>query len=170
MNANRNLNVHKFLGVISDTHAYNGGALSSDIKKIFEGADGIIHAGDLTDYPILQELEHIATVWAVYGNMDTDQLKKELPERRIIEWEGKRIGVIHGAKLTRGDPRDILPVFVGDQIDCLIFGHSHQPFNQIIKGILCFNPGSPAGLYDYSPSIGTLRIEEGKIIAEHIVL
>lgn len=151
----------KFLGIISDTHITDNGRLHPAIYKLFKGADAIIHAGDITDEHILKELELISLVWAVHGNMDAAPLKATLPGKKVVEWEGKRIGIVHRSKtIERGNPKDILPLFSTDQIDCMVFGHSHKPFNRIINGILCFNPGSPSGQYGSAPSVGYLFLKD----------
>ncbi|MFH1378980.1 MAG: metallophosphoesterase family protein [bacterium] len=157
----------KYLGIISDTHISNGAKLHPKIYNLFKEADGIIHAGDLTDMKVLKELEMIASVWAVYGNMDAHTIRQELPEKRIVEWEGKRIGIIHRSKSPdRENPEGILPLFSNDNIDCLIFGHSHKPCNKIISRILCFNPGSPSGQYGQTPSVGCLYIEGSLLVGK----
>lgn len=162
--------MNSFLGVLADTHLSDGKDLVDEIKPIFKGTEGIIHAGDITEPGVLSAIESIAPVWSVYGNMDSTHLKKKLPLKRIFEWQGKRIGIFHGSKYSRGVPEEILPLFKQDPIDCLIFGHSHKPYNRMINGVLCFNPGSTYGYTSNSRSVGTITIKKNNLIGTIISL
>ncbi len=126
-----------------------------------------MHAGDITDRYALEQLRSIAPVIAVHGNRDSQELKLSLPEERIVELNGFRIGILHGHG-DKGTTLDRLPGFLkGITLDCIVFGHSHIPFNSTINETLYFNPGSPTSkkrqpLY----SVGILILEDrikGKI-------
>jgi len=157
------------IGVISDTHSLNIPVL---LIERFRSVDLIIHAGDICDAHTLKLLKKIAPTKAVQGNMDEMALKKELPLSEIIDIGGIRIGVTHG---HMGDTREALKnamsAFKDDKIDVVIFGHSHQAFNEQLSGTLYFNPGSPndvikAKFFSY----GLISVVAGKIKAEIIKL
>jgi putative phosphoesterase len=107
------------------------------------GADLILHAGDFVTGAVLDELEALGPpVLAVYGNVDAPDVRERLPERRVVEVEGVRIGMVHDAgpaarRLER--QRAAFP-------DChaVVFGHSHIPLHETgDDGFQLFNPGSP---------------------------
>jgi putative phosphoesterase len=149
------------IGVISDTHVPRAAkAIPDEIFEIFLGADLIIHAGDIVEEVAIKQLEDIAPVIAVHGNRDPESLKFSLPESRILELKGFRIGVLHGHG-DKGTTRSRLPEFFKNEtLDCIIFGHSHIPFNQIINNTLYFNPGSPtAKKRQKYPSVGIILLD-----------
>lgn len=134
------------IGVISDTHIpVRARLLPPEIFTLFDGVDLVLHAGDLVEESVLQELAAIAPVEAVAGNMDSWTLHKRLGQKKILELAGYRIGLIHSDNSTDRSktPQRVLQSFKQDKVDCIIFGHSHQPYHETIHGILLFNPGSP---------------------------
>jgi len=134
------------IGVISDTHIpVRARLLPPELFTLFDGVDLVLHAGDLVEEDVLQELATIAPVEAVAGNMDPWTLHKRLGRKKILELAGYRIGLIHGDNSTDRSkmPQRVLQSFKQDKVDCIIFGHSHQPYHETIHGILLFNPGSP---------------------------
>lgn len=134
------------IGVISDTHIpVRARFLPPELFTLFDGVDLVLHAGDLVEESVLQELAAIAPVEAVAGNMDSWTLHKRLGQKKILELAGYRIGLIHGDNSTDRSktPQRVLQSFKQDKVDCIIFGHSHQPYHETIHGILLFNPGSP---------------------------
>ncbi len=157
----------KKIGVISDTHIPRSATnLPHEIERIFQGADLILHAGDLENQSVIDTLALIAPVTAVRGNMDSGHSIN--PIKRIIDVGNCRIGLIHGW----GAPQDlhfrVMNEFP-DKPDCIVFGHSHSPFNEIVRGILMFNPGSPTDKR-FAPyrSAGLLHVD-GKAISGEIV-
>lgn len=156
------------IGVISDTHIpERAQEIPQEIFKIFKGVDLIIHAGDFTSLDVIKKLEKIAEVKAVCGNMDPAEICQKFPQKQLIKVGDFSIGVIHG----RGHPDNLLD-FVQKQFenspDVIIFGHSHNPFNEKIGKTLFFNPGSPTDKFFASfNACGILKIDggiEGKII------
>jgi putative phosphoesterase len=134
------------IGVVSDTHIpARAKALPPALFTIFDGVDLILHAGDLVEERILTELSAIAPVEAVAGNMDCIALHSKLGSKKVLELGGFRIGLIHGdmGRNRSKTPQRALDAFIKDNVNCVVFGHSHQPYRQIINGILLFNPGSP---------------------------
>src|SRR5579859_4930181 len=83
------------VGVISDTHIPHFKRLPEAIWQYFAGVELIIHAGDLSMLSVLSELETIAPVVAVQGNIEEDEVVRKLPIKREIVVEHCRIGVVH---------------------------------------------------------------------------
>jgi putative phosphoesterase len=135
------------LGVVSDTHLPKfGRALPPPLVRGLRqaGVEMILHAGDVTEAFALELFEQIAPVVAVAGNNDEKALRKHLPERRIIEAERVRIGLVHGhAGPQKTTPDRAFHAFDGEAVDAIVFGHSHIPYNRRHEGVLLFNPGSP---------------------------
>ena len=129
------------IGVISDTHIPNKRKNIPDIVfDLFQGVDIIIHAGDIAEMQVLKSLEECAPVRAVCGNVDPAVLQKELPLRLQMEMKGYKVAVTHGHSV-RGHLMKKLSYIFPDA-DLIIFGHTHKPCEQMIKGQLHFNPGS----------------------------
>lgn len=134
------------IGVVSDTHVpARARQLPAALFEIFDGVELILHAGDLVEERILTELSVIAPVEAVAGNMDSWELHQRLGQKKILTLAGYRIGLIHGDISTDRSktPQRAFAAFKNDNVDCVVFGHSHQPYHQLMDGVLLFNPGSP---------------------------
>ena len=122
-----------FIGVVSDTHGYYDPMLDD----LFAGAVGIVHAGDIGDYGILERLRGLAPLTAVLGNTDPPFLAPDLPWEVEVEIAGLRIIVCHiGADLMGAhDP-------VAEGFDLVISGHSHRASVTWREETLFLNPGS----------------------------
>jgi putative phosphoesterase len=140
------------IGVISDTHARTIEGIPKSILKALETVDLIIHAGDFTNEAVLVGLRTMGKVKAVRGNMDSAELKRILPERIVFEVSGKKIGLVHGSGTPWGIAERVKAQFTG--VNIVIFGHSHEPCNRYIQGVLLFNPGPARN------SFGLLTIDE----------
>jgi len=90
---------------------------------------------------VLRELEALAPVEAVYGNMDEPALRAELPERRVVEVEGARIGLLHIPGARAGREERLVSGFPG--CDAVVYGHTHIPQVEQHRGVWILNPGSP---------------------------
>jgi uncharacterized protein len=90
---------------------------------------------------VLEELRALAPVEGVYGNMDEPALQAALPERRVVEVEGVRIGLVHipGSRVGREDR--LVAWFPG--CDAVVYGHTHVPQLEQHRGAWIVNPGSP---------------------------
>ena len=119
------------LGIISDTH----GLLRSEALAALQGADLILHAGDVGDPEILAQLKKIAPVFAVRGNVDTQAWAKELPADAVVEANSANIYMLHNLQHL-----DLKPEAAGFQI--VISGHTHEPKQYERHGLLYLNPGS----------------------------
>lgn len=128
------------IGVISDTHlrGYDE-RLARILHEPFRDVDMIMHAGDLVDEAVL-DIFAPRDVRAVCGNMDPPSVRDILPEYLLLEIEGYKVALIHGWGSPFGIERRLLEK-VG-MVDCLIYGHTHQPMNEKRDGVLFFNPGS----------------------------
>ncbi|HYX75824.1 MAG TPA: metallophosphoesterase family protein, partial [Gaiellaceae bacterium] len=106
-----------------------------------ELADLILHAGDVTAASVLRELEAFAPVEAVRGNMDEPALQTALPERRVVEVAGARIGLVHIPGPPAGREERLASWFPG--CDAVVYGHTHVPQVEQHRGVWILNPGSP---------------------------
>lgn len=126
------------IGLISDTHiSEKRGKLSQNVFKAFEGADLIIHAGDITHQKVLDEPESVAPVVAVSGNND----KLSLNKTEIINIENFKIAVNHATNYS-ADFDKLYSFAKKLDADILITGHTHKPHCKIIDDVLFINPGS----------------------------
>ena len=151
------------IGVISDTHISDSAkSLPLKLLKQLQGVDLILHAGDMVIMDVLEELSRIARVEAVYGNMDTYAVRKSLPPKRIIEVGKFKLGLVHGSGPPEGVMRFVMGEF--DEVDAIVFGHSHIPVSELHRRVLLFNPGSPTDKV-FAPynSFGFLDISEDGI-------
>ncbi len=128
------------IGVISDTHIPDFRRLPESIWQHFAGVELIIHAGDLSILRVIAELETIAPVVAVQGNVEGDEVVKKLPVKREIVVGHCRIGIVHILGDSRNRARVAHQEFPNARV--VVFGHSHIPWNEEHDGQLLFNPGS----------------------------
>ena len=154
------------IGVIADTH----GLFDPAVRRPFKGVDHILHAGDIGDQSVIEQLEQIAPVTAVSGNVDDDE-QSRFPSEAVIELAGLRIAIRHilyeGGKLTN-DGRAFLQK---TQPDLCIFGHTHQPKAEWFGKTLLFNPGSAGPQRFTLPrAVGILEMRDGKIKPMHVGL
>jgi putative phosphoesterase len=127
------------IGVISDTHATSLDEIPERILLALAEVDLIIHSGDLVTKDVLDGLKRLGEVKAVRGNLDSAELKRLLPEKELLLIEGKRIGVIHGWGAPYGIDDRVRRMF--EDVDVIVYGHSHYSQNEVKKGVLFFNPG-----------------------------
>jgi putative phosphoesterase len=127
------------IGILSDTHVSSFAELPDKMLTTLAEVDMIIHAGDFTTKNILDGLKQLGEVSAVCGNMDSNEVKRTLPEKEVLTVGGKRLGVTHGWGSPHGIEDKVSSLF--SDVDIIVFGHSHQPMNEVIHGILFFNPG-----------------------------
>ena len=128
--------------------------------------DLILHAGDIITWAVIEELSTVAPVEAVYGNMDFPEVRRRLKRRRIVKLGNKRIGLIHGDGASGSPVTRARQAF--RQVDCIVFGHSHRPYNEIHGGVLMFNPGSPTDRRMMPMgSFGILHVTKDGIRGEH---
>ena len=145
------------LGLIADTH----GAVRERVHEVFRKVDLILHAGDLGGAEVLEELELLAPVTAVYGNVDTPTLKRRLPQVARLEVDDLRFVVTHGDQLDSREPEALKEAF--PEADVIVFGHTHRALIHNFQDFsVVINPG-PAGpvRLDCKPSVAILETEPG---------
>ncbi|MFF0492465.1 metallophosphoesterase family protein [Nocardia sp. NPDC004068] len=130
--------------LMSDTHLpVRAKRLPAELLAEVERADVVVHAGDWVDVATLELLEGRARrVVGVYGNNDGAELRERLPEVARVEVGGVRIAVVHETGAAKGREERCLARF--PEVDVLVFGHSHIPWDSVAGGRLrLVNPGSP---------------------------
>ena len=159
------------IGVISDTHIPHFKKIPDAVWEHFAGVELIIHAGDLSILRVISELETIAPVVAVQGNIEYEEVVAKLPIKREIVVGHCRIGIVHILGETRTRVRLARHEFPNAR--CVIYGHSHIPWNEEYDGQLLFNPGSATDRRRQPTcSIGLLYVDDevGGIRGEIILL
>ncbi len=156
------------IGVLSDTHTGSIDQLPRGLVDILTGMDMVLHAGDFTERPLLDELRKMKNFTGVYGNLDSFDVKKQLHAIETVKAGGFKIGLNHPAE--GGTPLNLderlRPKF--QDIHAIVFGHSHEPVNEIKGGVLFFNPGSATGMFPAKKkTFGILHV--GKDIRGEIV-
>ena len=154
------------IGVLSDTHLKRvTGKLEKIYKQHLLETDAVLHAGDHVSIDVVDFLSK-DNFHGVYGNMDPDDVREILPDKKVIELGSHKIGLIHGWGSSEGLEDRILPEF--QDVDIIVYGHSHHAVNHMKEGILFFNPGTAIGYSSFGPhTIGILEINDkiqGKII------
>jgi len=130
--------------VLSDTHMpKRAKELPAVLVRDLETADLIIHAGDWQVPSVYSMLSAFAKVEGVHGNVDDEEIKSLFPAKKMIKAGNFSFGLVHGHGTGKTTERRAVEAFRGEQIDCIIFGHSHIPTMKYSDGILLFNPGSP---------------------------
>lgn len=152
------------VAVIADTHMPRGDRrLPGDCVRRLEGADLILHAGDVMSASTLAEMELIGPpVVAVQGNQDDAELCRQLPLERTVDAEGARIAMVHDAGPATGRLSRMRRRF--PDADAVVFGHSHIALHERDEGFQIFNPGSPTERRR-SPShtMGLARVDGGDV-------
>jgi uncharacterized protein len=145
------------LGVISDTH----GLLRPEVFAVFQQVDHILHGGDVGKWEILIELEAIAPVTAVYGNVDPPEIRSRLPQVATIELDGFEIVVTHGDQLGHPTPAALHEAFPHAEI--IVYGHTHKPLLELVdRTVTVLNPGGAGHpRFDLRPSVGIMELEPG---------
>lgn len=130
--------------VISDTHMPRmAKKIPSVLEKDLRTSDMIIHAGDWQTLDVYDMFSQYAPVVGVYGNVDQEKVRRKLKEKEIVQFHHVTIGITHGHGKGKSTEERVFQTFADDQVDCIIFGHSHNPVMKTVNGILLFNPGSP---------------------------
>ena len=153
----------RVLGVISDTH----GLLRPDVHTALAGVELILHAGDVGGDEILDELELIAPVRAVYGNTDAPG-QPRLADAIDLSIGGVAIHVSHGHEIVSPVAARLLERYAADVV---VFGHTHRPLIARAGDRLVLNPGAAGPRrFDIMPSVARLTIRDGRADAELIAL
>lgn len=155
--------------VLADTHIRREGRrrLPDTVYDLLDEADVILHAGDVLVADLLRELGGFAPVYAVLGNNDLE-LGGLVPEERVEELAGVRVGMIHDSGPTAGRPARMRRRF--PDADLVVYGHSHIPYDGPgLDGQWLFNPGSPTDRRGQPHhTAGLLDLEDGRIAHHEI--
>ncbi len=144
------------VAVISDTHLREPDQDFMDrLAELGTGCEVLLHVGDMVSAKVLTALP-FPRVEAVAGNMDLPELRGRLPEQKILDLAGKRIGLIHGWGSPFGLMKKVRNQF--DDVDCIVFGHTHHVCNEILGGVLMFNPGAARGRLFAGGTMGRLSL------------
>jgi len=147
------------IGLISDTH----GTVPREVFEYFRGVDQIFHAGDVGHPNVLSDLESIAPVRAVFGNIDNTPLSRILDRILFTTCLDRLLCMIH----ILGNPRNFSfqLLKMGKKPDIVIYGHSHEPGHIVYQDIHFINPGSVhSGRGGFKRSCAVLGIEVNKPI------
>jgi hypothetical protein len=153
------------IGIVSDTHDRVLPALHAALA----GVDEILHAGDIASAEALAEIETIAPLIAVAGNMDHSALAHRLPAETLLERDGVRIALVHGHRVGHASVDDLAERFGDRGVDLVVWGHIHEPVSEERAGVRYFNPGTAGGI-GASPTCGLLTVERGRFRIEHLAL
>lgn len=155
--------IPRLFGLISDTH----GLVRPDVHTALAGVELILHAGDVGGDAILDELELIAPVRAVYGNTDIPG-DPRLVTAIDMEVDDVRIHVSHGHEVGSPTPEKLLARY---DADVIVFGHTHRQLIVQADDRLVINPGAAgARRFDLLPSVARLTITDGAVTVDLIDL
>jgi putative phosphoesterase len=164
-----NIKASKTVGLISDTHVpARAPRIPKMVFKIFENVDFIVHAGDLVQLDVIDELEQLAPVLAVHGNMDGPDVSGALPKLNTLKIYGWKIGVMHDPNTLfgRGKMREIAKQ---NGFNAFVYGHTHNASIKWEGQMLYVNPGSPTNpmaSFINKPSVGLLKVTKDAITPE----
>ena len=159
----RNGDAPRIIGLVSDTH----GLVRPDVFRALAGVELILHAGDVGDDEILDELATIAPVHAVYGNTDAPGNPRLTPS---IEMQigGITIHVSHGHEVGSPNPERLLAKY---SADVLVYGHTHRPLVINAENRWVVNPGAAGPRrFDLLPSVARLTVTGRDVSIELIDL
>ena len=143
------------IGVISDTH----GLLRPEATAALAGAEHILHAGDVGDPRILDQLRQIAPVTAIRGNVDVRGGCSLLPATEAVELGGRLFYLVHSVH-----DLDIGPIAA--QVAVVVTGHSHKPGIERKSGVMYLNPGSAGPKrFDLPVSVALVMVAEHRVEA-----
>jgi len=151
------------IGLVSDTH----GMFRPELFQALADVELILHAGDVGSDEILDQLETIAPVRAVYGNTDAPgrPLLRESIEMAI---DGVRIHVSHGHEVGSPNPERLAAKY---DADVIVYGHTHRQLIARVGERLIVNPGAAgARRFNLEPSAALLTIVDGRAGAALVAL
>jgi hypothetical protein len=109
------------LGILADTHGY----FHPDLPDELEGVDHILHAGDVGDPAILDGLEAVAPVTAVFGNIDGTDIRRRTAEHQRLSIDGVDLWMTHIAGRPGAWQQGMGKKLRADPPDVFVCGHSH---------------------------------------------
>ena len=157
--------------VLSDTHARGLEQLPVAMLEAAKEADAVVHCGDYTGIEVLEGLQKLAREFiGVPGNTDPPEIGRALPGKAVFTFQGRKIGVIH--PVWGGPPfgieEEIRRQF--ETVDAILFGHTHEPCSQWLRGILFLNPGQGYASFRVPATYATLDIGEKGLEGQIVTL
>lgn len=150
---------------LSDTHAPRfWKRCPPAVARHLDGADLVLHAGDVCRAEVLDELAAFAPVRVVLGNNDgPDVAAWGAPETLDLDLDGLRVSMVHDSGAATGRLARLRRRFPA--ADLVVFGHSHIPWDQSGDGLRVVNPGSPTDRRRQpAGTLATLDIADGRIL------
>lgn len=134
----------KKIVIVSDTHIpFRAKKLPQPLVDACQEADFIIHAGDWQTMDVYHELAAYAEIDGVTGNVDPWDILEKFGRKKILTFGDLKIGVVHGDSDRKPTEQQAYDTFSNDDVDIIVFGHSHIPVMREADGVTLFNPGSP---------------------------
>ena len=134
----------KKIVIVSDTHIpMRAKKLPQALVAECRTADFIIHAGDWQTLDVYYELAAYAETDGVTGNVDPWDILDRFGKKKIFTFGDVKIGVIHGDGIRQTTEQRAFDAFADEDVDIIVFGHSHIPVMRKVQGVTLFNPGSP---------------------------
>ncbi len=158
----------KIVGLIADTHVpVRARAIPKKVFAIFENADFIVHAGDLVELAVIDELEQLAPVLAVHGNMDGPEVSGALPKLNSLKVSDWKIGVMHDPSTMLGMGR-MREIAKHNGFNVFVYGHTHNPSIKWEGKTLYVNPGSATNPVSFMSrsSVALLKVTRDAITPE----
>ena len=160
----------KTVGLISDTHVpVRAKCIPKTVFKVFENVDFIVHAGDLVQLAVIDELEQLAPVLAVHGNMDGPEVSGALPKLNSLKVSDWKIGVMHDPSTTFGMGK-MREIAKQNGFNVFVYGHTHNSSIKWEGRTLYINPGSATNPTSFiaRPSVALLKVTREAIVPEII--
>jgi putative phosphoesterase len=142
------------------------------VFEAFKGVDAILHAGDIHDLSVIDQLHDVAPTWAARGNGEDGSGGRpiqpdhsRLRESWVLDFEGLKVGLVHDVPIPEFPPhltleRAMQRYFKRTDLDVLIYGDTHVEAIDTIGGTLCVNPGSPTYPHNLDTQLGTIGFLE----------
>jgi putative phosphoesterase len=138
------------VGLIADTH----GLIRLEALRALEGADIILHAGDVGGERVLDALRAVAPVRAVYGNVDLQNGTLTATVDCVLD--GVNVHMSHGHEVGSPTPERLAAIYAADVI---VFGHTHRGLIQPVGSTLVINPGAAGPRrFNLKPSVALLTL------------
>ena len=166
-----NFKAAKTVGLISDTHIpVRARCIPKMVFKVFENVDFIVHAGDLVELAVIDELEQLAPILAVHGNMDGPEVSGALPKLNSLKISDWKIGVMHDPSTLFGMGK-MREIAKRNGFNVFVYGHTHNSSIKWEGKTLYINPGSPTNPlppFINKPSVALLKVTKEAITPEII--
>ena len=157
------------VGLVSDTHVPEARQeLWPQVFRAFRDVDVILHGGDIHDLRVLDQLSALAPTYAARGNGEDGSggrpVAGEDPRLRYawaLDLAGTRVGMTHDLPVPEHPPHLTVERwrrlrFGGEELDVIVYGHSHVEAIDVVGSTLCVNPGSPTYPHNLQTQLGTL--------------